>query len=68
MLTIHIDLDECVTNNIERCHQDAECTKIEDFYTCVCLEGFSGSGRHCTGLYSIISFIQCYIMCVEVYC
>ena len=36
MLTIHIDLDECVTNNIERCHQDAECTKIEDFYTCVC--------------------------------
>ena len=41
------DTDECSSEN--DCHVNATCKNTKGSYNCICLEGFQGDGRNCTG-------------------
>ncbi|XP_040297371.1 uromodulin-like [Bufo bufo] len=39
-----IDINECLNHD---CHPFATCTNYYGFYTCTCLGGYNGDGKHC---------------------
>ena len=57
LLFIFADINECLTNS-GGCHSDATCTNTVGAHTCVCNNGFTGSGTTCSGRlwYCIILF------------
>ena len=57
ILVVSSDIDECDRGGLSSdhqhlahtCHDDAKCTNTNGSYYCACLEGYSGSGRNCSG-------------------
>ena len=57
ILVVSSDIDECDRGSLSTdhqhlahtCHDDAKCTNTNGSYYCACLEGYSGSGRNCSG-------------------
>ena len=45
-----IDINECKTA-INICHTDANCTNTKGSFYCTCLNGYSGNGVECVGMY-----------------
>ena len=43
------DIDECENDELNNCHEDANCTNTEGSFDCSCNDGYSGSGTECTG-------------------
>ena len=55
------DVNECAVNN-GGCSPFANCTDVDVYYRCTCIEGYNGDGFYCTGcmlLYLIFSFDSC---------
>ena len=44
-----IDINECVRLDGHDCHDNALCTNTKGSFICECLDGYSGSGKHCSG-------------------
>ena len=44
-----VDVDECVSSELNSCHADADCADTVGSYTCKCKEGFFGNGQECEG-------------------
>ena len=44
-----VDVDECVSSELNSCHADADCVDTVGSYTCKCKEGFFGNGHECEG-------------------
>ena len=42
------DVDECATENND-CAQQAKCINTEGTYKCICLPGYLGDGKSCSG-------------------
>ena len=45
---LHADVDECESDDLNNCHENAQCTNTEGSYTCSCNPGYSGDGVNCT--------------------
>ena len=45
----HTDIDECANDDLNNCHEDANCTNTGGSFNCSCNDGYSGSGTECTG-------------------
>lgn len=43
------DIDECENPKTNGCHPNASCNNTEGSYVCLCMKGFEGDGRNCTG-------------------
>ena len=41
------DIDECVSEEMNDCHVNSTCDNTIGNYSCICDEGFSGSGFEC---------------------
>ena len=50
----HTDIDECANDDLNNCHEDANCTNTEGSFNCSCNDGYSGSGTECAG-----KFVAC---------
>ena len=60
---IHLaDIDEC-SQGLDDCSRFARCVNTEGGYRCVCLPGYQGSGRVCTGIIYIMGALPC-IHCI----
>lgn len=50
MILIHIlckDINECAKDELNNCHENADCKNLFGSYTCVCKEGYKGDGIKC---------------------
>ena len=45
-----IEINECKTT-MNICHADANCTNTKGSFYCTCLNGYSGNGGECVGMY-----------------
>ena len=46
---LHVDVDECESDDLNNCHENAQCTDTEGNYSCSCYLGYTGDGVNCTG-------------------
>ena len=46
LISCYLDTDECELG-LDKCAFQATCTNVEGWYTCECLEGYSGDGYVC---------------------
>ena len=46
---IYLDVDECASNETNRCDKNALCNNTQGSYVCRCVSGFVGDGINCTG-------------------
>ena len=44
----HTDFDECEIDDLNNCHENAQCTDTVGSYTCSCNPGYTGDGVNCT--------------------
>ena len=44
---IYVDFDECI-NEVDTCHEQANCTNTFGSFECTCNAGFEGDGVNCT--------------------
>ena len=51
-----VDVDEC-KESPQICHQLANCTNLPGAYSCTCKQGYVGSGKFCTGMYTVAMFM-----------
>ncbi|XP_077131189.1 pancreatic secretory granule membrane major glycoprotein GP2-like [Ranitomeya variabilis] len=42
-----VDLDECVSPELNSCHSSASCINYYGAYSCACKDGYFGDGFHC---------------------
>ena len=42
------DIDECESDDLNNCHENAQCTNTEGSFTCSCNPGYTGDGVTCT--------------------
>jgi len=52
MISIEIDINECLTNN-GGCDVNANCTNSQGSFSCACNSGYSGNGTSCDGIISL---------------
>ena len=45
------DINEC-TEDLDNCHQDADCFNTVGSFYCDCKDGFNGNGTSCYGMYT----------------
>ena len=43
------DINECAKSESNACGTNASCNNTDGSYTCVCLGGYQGDGKNCTG-------------------
>ena len=46
--SVRLDIDECA-EDIDQCHQLANCDNSIGSYICTCIDGYIGDGRNCKG-------------------
>ena len=46
--SLYVDINECGSNDLNNCHENAQCTNTEGSFTCSCNPGYSGDGVNCT--------------------
>ena len=52
------DVNECNSDDLNNCHENANCTNTEGSFTCSCKPGYTGDGVTCTSkLVMIIAFL-----------
>ena len=55
IICVFIDVDECKSEDLNECHEKANCSNTFGSYDCVCLPGYTGDGRTCTGILVILA-------------
>ena len=48
VLCLIADINECGSNDLNSCHENAQCTDTEGSFTCSCNPGYTGDGINCT--------------------
>ena len=43
-----VDINECGSNDLNNCHENAQCINAEGSFTCSCNPGYTGDGVNCT--------------------
>ncbi|XP_053550228.1 uromodulin-like [Bombina bombina] len=44
---ICVDIDECSSPSLKKCHPNATCINLKGNYSCSCLPGYTGDGFYC---------------------
>ena len=52
----YTDVDEC-SEGLDNCDENANCTNLDDGFTCTCQSGYSGSGTFCSGMQFTLLYI-----------
>ena len=47
--SLYSDVDECKNVTLNNCNENADCLDTEGSFTCICREGYTGSGVDCQG-------------------
>ena len=47
-----VDMNECLSKNINECQKNTACVNTVGSYRCDCLDGFEGDGMFCEGIYN----------------
>ena len=45
------DIDECASDDLNNCDDNASCSNTEGSFSCTCNIGFTGNGVTCDGLF-----------------
>ena len=48
VLYLIVDINECGSDDLNNCHENAQCTNTVGSYTCSCNPGYTGDGVNCT--------------------
>ena len=48
VLYLIVDINECGSDDLNNCHENAQCTNTEGSFTCSCNPGYTGDGVNCT--------------------
>ena len=48
VLYLIVDINECGSNDLNNCHENAQCINTEGSFTCSCNPGYTGDGVACT--------------------
>ena len=46
-VVLHVDINECGSDDFNNCDENAQCTNTEGSYTCSCNPGYTGDGIIC---------------------
>ena len=46
-VVLHVDINECGSDDSNSCHENAQCTNTEGSHTCTCNPGYTGDGVIC---------------------
>ena len=49
-------MNECDSDTLHNCHDNATCANANGSFTCTCKNGFSGDGVNCAGIVRMIHF------------
>ena len=44
----HADINECMVDDSNNCHENAQCINTAGSYSCSCNPGYTGDGVNCT--------------------
>ena len=58
-VVLHVDMNECESNDSNNCDENAQCTNTEGSYTCSCNPGYTGDGVSCTSKLTTLLAILC---------
>ena len=63
---LYLDINECESDVLNNCHENAQCTNTEGSFTCSCNPGYTGNGVNCTSKRPCLSGgMKRNITCVE---
>ena len=48
VLYLIVDINECESDDLNNCHENAQCTNTEGSFTCSCNPGYTGDGVNCS--------------------
>ena len=51
---LHVDINECERDDLNNCHEIANCTNTEGSFTCSCNPGYTGDGVTCTSKWQLL--------------
>ena len=57
----YADINECENDDLNNCHENAQCINMEGSFTCSCSTGYTGDGINCTSkliMYTKISYMH----------
>jgi hypothetical protein len=57
-----IDIDECSTNT-HNCDINAICTDTNRSFICDCINGYTGDGQSCQGLFHLLTMFDFFLYC-----
>ena len=60
----YADINECGSDDLNNCHENAQCTNTEGSFTCSCNPGYTGDGVNCTSkliIYNKISYMHLFL-------
>ena len=46
--SLYVDINECGSDDLNNCHENAQCTNTEGSFICSCNPGYTGDGVNCT--------------------
>ena len=46
--SLYADINECESDDLNNCHENAQCINMEGSFTCSCNPGYTGDGVNCT--------------------
>lgn len=58
---VFLDLDECETGQQE-CSEFAQCVNTIGSHSCLCLSGFTGDGKNCSGTGLFFSLYKTFLI------
>ena len=48
VLYLIVDINECGSNDLNNCHENAQCINAEGSFNCSCNSGYTGDGVNCS--------------------
>ena len=49
-----LDIDECQNETLNNCDDNADCFDTDGSFNCTCIEGYTGTGVDCQGVYNVL--------------
>ena len=71
LCSTYAEFNDCDSNDLNNCHENANCTNTEGSFICSCDLGYTGDGVNCTSKFSRmernIPCVEC-IHCLNPFC
>ena len=67
-ILFYSDINECESDSLNDCDENANCIDILGSYNCSCNLGYEGDGFNCTGYTTIRSVVVPFVLCFWINC